>query len=77
MDYDLYHDESKEAGYWHGILLVPRDTRHKLLDGLKQIRTNTGSSGVMCLKGLERTWVRGTVALVHGCISVLPRCSRI
>ena len=57
MDYDLYHDESKEAGYWHGIARAPRDTRHKLLDGLKQIRTNTGSSGVMCLKkGLERTW---------------------
>jgi hypothetical protein len=21
--FELYHDESKEAGYWHGILLVP------------------------------------------------------
>ena len=23
MDYELYHDESKVDGYWHGILLVP------------------------------------------------------
>lgn len=27
MDYDLYHDESQEGGYWHGMLLVPREKR--------------------------------------------------
>ncbi len=27
MDYDLYHDESKEGGYWHGMLLVPCEKR--------------------------------------------------
>jgi hypothetical protein len=42
MEYDAYHDESKEAGYWHGILLVPRDTRQRFIDQLKSIRANTG-----------------------------------
>lgn len=25
MKYRLYHDESKQSGYWHGMLLVPED----------------------------------------------------
>lgn len=39
--YDIYHDESKEGGYWHGFLLVPRKTRPLLLDLLKSARNIT------------------------------------
>ena len=55
MEYDVYHDESQESGYWHGILLVPRTTRGFLLDHLQEIRQNTGYQGLMRLKGLDRT----------------------
>ena len=38
MQYRIYHDESQEDGYWHGILFVPETEREKLLGLLKQIR---------------------------------------
>jgi hypothetical protein len=40
--YDIYHDESKEGGYWHGFLFVPRCARADLLDLLVEARRNTG-----------------------------------
>lgn len=55
MEYDLYHDESKEAGYWHGMLLVPRGTRQGFLGQLNSIRGNTDYDGVIRLKGLNTT----------------------
>src|SRR5215471_9128949 len=55
MEYDVYHDESQEGGYWHAILLVPRTTRQCFLAQLKEIRQNTSYSQVVCLKGLDRT----------------------
>ena len=38
MDYEIYHDESKEHGYWHGILLVPTATKSLIVNHLKQVR---------------------------------------
>jgi hypothetical protein len=55
MVYDLYHDESQESGYWHGMLLVPRSTRPALLRYLSTIRTNTNKQEPMTLKGLRDT----------------------
>ena len=40
MDYELYHDESKEHGYWHGILLVPTAKKSLIIKHLKQVRVN-------------------------------------
>lgn len=40
--YDIYHDESKEGGYWHGFLFVPRATRQFLLDLLERARLVVG-----------------------------------
>ena len=31
MEYELYHDESKENGYWHGMLLVPVTKKSELV----------------------------------------------
>jgi len=42
MGYQLYHDESQVDGYWHGILLVPEETRSHLLELLREARRNTG-----------------------------------
>lgn len=52
-DYDVYHDESQIAGYWHGILLVPRDSRQRLLNLLATIRHNTERSDPISLKQLD------------------------
>jgi len=41
MDYELYHDESLEGGYWHGMLLVPAWNKSEFLDLLARARNNT------------------------------------
>lgn len=51
-EYDVYHDESKLAGYWHGILFVPRDARERLLKLLQLIRQNTERKEPISLKYL-------------------------
>lgn len=53
MKYDLYHDESKEEGYWHGILLVPRLNRGVFLDYLNDIRKRTNYPHPVFLKRLR------------------------
>lgn len=53
MEYDLYHDESREFGYWHGILLVPKTTRRNFLNYLELFRKNTGFKEHLKLKDLD------------------------
>jgi hypothetical protein len=54
-DYDVYHDESQVAGFWHGILLVPRESRQRLLSLLAAIRQNTGRTDPISLKQLDKS----------------------
>jgi len=54
MEYDLYHDESKESGYWHGILLVPRSTRDYLLEILENARMNIKYTYPVNFKGVNK-----------------------
>jgi hypothetical protein len=54
-EYDVYHDESQIAGYWHGILFVPRPSRQQLLDLLANVRKNTGRTDPISLKQLDKT----------------------
>jgi hypothetical protein len=54
MEYDVYHDESQEAGYWHGILLVPVKNRSILLSGLYDIRKNTNYNEPIAFKGIKK-----------------------
>lgn len=53
MEYDLYHDESQEEGYWHGMLLVSRPTRDTFLEYLNLIRNETGYHHPVTLKKLN------------------------
>lgn len=53
VHYDVYHDESKEAGYWHGILLVPCHTRSTILKHLATIRQETGFDLPLSLKDVK------------------------
>ena len=71
MDYDLYHDESKENGYWHGILLVPVIKRDIFLKCLDDIRQEVDYPHFISLKGLKdkgrdfnciRSWIQLGVA---------------
>jgi len=52
MKYHLYHDESKQNGYWHGILLVPEDSRPRLLDMLQKVRNNTKHEAPLGIKSV-------------------------
>lgn len=45
MIHDIYHDECKEDGYWHGFLFVPRATRAELLALLHRARKLTEYGG--------------------------------
>lgn len=55
MDYDLYHDESKESGYWHGMLLVPHSKKQFLLRILENSRKNIGYSHPVNFKGVDKS----------------------
>lgn len=52
--YELYHDESMEKGYWHGILLVPMEKKGFLLDYLEQVRRNTSYDDPLSIKKVKR-----------------------
>jgi hypothetical protein len=77
MDYDLYHDESLEAGYWHGILLIPRDSRNDLLSMLGATRQNLHYFEPINFKGLKKTSgkkYRAIESWIHiGVISIAQR----
>ena len=52
-EYDIYHDGSQVAGYWHGILFVPRSERQRLLEYLSAIRSATQFEYAISLKRLD------------------------
>ena len=54
MDYELYHDESLEGGYWHGMLLVPASNKSEFLDLLLRARSNTRYSEKIGIKKVDR-----------------------
>ncbi len=51
--YELYHDESKEAGYWHGMLLVPVRHKSKLLENLVLAREHHRYKSALSIKKLK------------------------
>ncbi len=55
MIYDIYHDECKEDGYWHGFLFVPRDHRDYLLGLLRRARENAQYQHRLHYVGLGKT----------------------
>lgn len=53
-EYELYHDESKVKGYWHGMLLVPLDKKGQLLEYLKTARNNTRYKTPLGIKRVKK-----------------------
>jgi hypothetical protein len=53
MNYELYHDESKVDGFWHGILLVPADNKLRLVKFLINARNNSDYSKPLAIKRLR------------------------
>ncbi|TYC06600.1 MAG: hypothetical protein FXF54_00270 [Kosmotoga sp.] len=60
--YQLFHDESKITGFWHGIYLVPDDTKSKLIKYVNQIRNNTNYYNKIGLKKVRRRRYK-----IYGC----------
>jgi len=54
MDYELYHDESKEGGYWHGMLLVPVIRKSLLVEYLESARDCIGYHDPLGIKKVKR-----------------------
>ncbi|MFA7169643.1 MAG: hypothetical protein WC178_02205 [Candidatus Paceibacterota bacterium] len=53
MNYEIFHDESKKDGYWHGLLFVPEDNREKLIEQIKYIR------GINRINDTQRLDIKG------------------
>ena len=62
MRYELYHDESKINGYWHGILLVPIDKKKLLLDLLDIVIKNIRYSHPLGIKKVKNDGIIFTCA---------------
>ena len=54
MEYELYHDESLEGGYWHGMLLVPIPNKQAYLDLLLTARNNTQHDRKLGIKNVKQ-----------------------
>src|SRR5512145_466469 len=54
MDYELYHDESLEGGYWHGMLLVPVTSKPDFARLLQTTRLNTRHHEKIGIKNVVR-----------------------
>lgn len=52
--FSLYHDESKLSGYWHGMLLVPNETKDQLVSVLDEVRKNLNHHSEIGLKKVNR-----------------------
>jgi hypothetical protein len=54
MKYDLYHDESKVNGYWHGMLLVPLESKDWIFEKLEIARRNIGYDAPLGIKNVKK-----------------------
>lgn len=54
LDYELYHDETKEHGYWHGMLLVPTDQKTCFINLLEKAREITDYRDPLGIKRIDR-----------------------
>lgn len=53
MEYELYHDESLEGGYWHGMLLVPVEKKITFLNLLDDARRNAQYFAKLGIKNVK------------------------
>ena len=54
MDYELYHDESLEGGYWHGILFVPVWKKQEYIELLADARRNFKYGNKLGIKNVKQ-----------------------
>lgn len=81
VEYELFHDESKEEGFWHGMLLVPTVHKEKLVKYLTQSREYLNYDAPIGIKkvkkygrifNLARSWVHIGVAAMASSIKGAP-----
>lgn len=54
MDYEIYHDESQENGYWHGVLLIPKEKREVAFKHLDSVRKSLKFYEPLSLKKIKQ-----------------------
>ncbi|MEW5842609.1 MAG: hypothetical protein AB1775_05040 [Bacteroidota bacterium] len=74
IQYDIYHDESKEAGYWHGILLIPRESKLFIKEQLDHFRKNVGLYEFLTFKGMgakgrKYILIRAWLSFIQCCLA--------
>jgi hypothetical protein len=70
--YDVYHDESKHCGYWHGFLFVPRSQRSVLLEVLNKSRDRLNYQSKVHFSKVPKSGrqTNGRVSIVKSWISI-------
>lgn len=76
MDYDLFHDESRVTGRWHGMLLIPHNYKLEILRLLRLARAFSGYQGPIGFKNLNLRNARYHCALAWVSIAVAALRSR-
>lgn len=66
MEYDIYHDESKEDAYWHCFLFIPKENRELILKELKDVRSKIKWNIHFCEMNSKKSWTK-----INGCKSLL------
>lgn len=66
MEYDIYHDESKEDAYWHCFLFIPKENRELILDELKDVRSKIKWNIHFSEMNSKKVWAK-----IHWCRSLL------
>lgn len=81
MDYELYHDESRVGGFWHGMLLIPKSMKALLLHYLEEARSNTGYMAPLTIKRVKKenrvfdcasAWLTVAVGALRSCTKGKP-----
>ncbi|MDD3145509.1 MAG: hypothetical protein PHV23_05350 [Candidatus Gracilibacteria bacterium] len=70
MEYDIYHDESKEDAYWHCFLFIPKENRSIILEELKEIRSKIEGNIHFCQLNSKKAGTK-----INGCKSLLSTIS--
>ena len=53
VDFEIYHDESKRDGYWHGMLLVPCEQKEAFFCKLQEERNKIGYDNQFSFKEIS------------------------
>ena len=82
MNYELYHDESLEGGFWHGMLLVPISVKTELITCLDEVRRNRSIFHPISFKNIKEkkrvydcadSWIQTAIGFLRSDAKGIPQ----